>query len=130
MNILVAEDDLDDQEFIKEAFARNCIDCELEFFNNGLTLINQLKSGSTAEAPAMIVLDLNMPLMDGYQVMEALKDLPQYGNVPVVVVTASTRETEENVCRQLGCSQFYRKPLSVAEYDELVENILYGMGTA
>jgi CheY-like chemotaxis protein len=128
-SILVAEDDHDDQYFIKDAFNRNCNECDVEFVSNGLELTERLEAGQGSVPPALpsiILLDLNMPLKDGYQALKEIKSTPKLKDIPVVVVTSSTRGEDEKHCKTLGCNNFYHKPLSISEYDDLIRHIMQG----
>jgi len=105
--ILYAEDDQDDFEAVKEA---------LDQISNHQTLVHA-KNGTEAVAflenshpiPDLIVLDLNMPIMDGKEVLYWLKAKEQYKNIPIMVFTTSSREDDVKLCQKYCCT-FFRKP--------------------
>src|SRR5215212_1434394 len=106
--ILYAEDDHDDFESVKEA---------LEQLTNQFTLV-QAKDGTEAVSyleknvdnlPCLIVLDLNMPVMDGKEVLVWLKKHETYAPLPVMIFTTSSREEDVKLCQKHDCT-FFRKP--------------------
>lgn len=131
--ILVADDDADDHEFLKSAFAYNSFSGGLSFVTDGVQLLDYLKnlsSSATEELPQLILLDLNMPLLNGFQALEAIKEDPALSDIPVAILTSSSRPEDEAMCYSLGCDNFYRKPLSVAEYHSLAERIIGSVNAA
>ena len=126
---MIADDDQDDRSFVEEALLRNAYHGKIKPAENGIDLMHQLQEMASApekdsSIPDLILLDLNMPLKDGYQVMQEIKQYPELKNIPILVITSSTRADDENRCRQLGCAKFYQKPLSLSEYDQLAKSII------
>lgn len=131
--ILVADDDVDDHDFLKAAFEHNSFAGGLSFVTDGVQLLNYLKNLKNAAGgrlPELILLDLNMPLLNGFQALEAIKNDPELRNIPVAILTSSSRPEDETACYSLGCNNFYRKPLSVSEYDSLAEQIIGSVNAA
>ena len=124
--ILIAEDDADDRLMINEAFMENNMPAGIVFFENGAELLDYLYSfDDSAERtlPDLIILDLNMPKMDGKSVLSRLKIHNLYQNIPVVILTTSrSREEEENVL-EMGASGFYTKPSSFTELVDITASI-------
>jgi CheY-like chemotaxis protein len=116
--ILIAEDDADDRLMINEAFLENSMPAGIVFFENGAELLDYLYSsddGSERTLPDLILLDLNMPKMDGKTVLSKLKVHNLYKEIPVVILTTSrSKEEEENVLA-MGASGFFTKPSSFTE---------------
>jgi DNA-binding response OmpR family regulator len=123
MWVFLVDDDNDDLELVRDAFVRNQFRGELTSLDNAVTLMNTLKNPS-ARLPDLLILDLNMPLKDGFEVMTDLKDEDRFASMPIVVLTASSNLTDEKRCRELGCHLFFRKPVTVSEYDEFVTFII------
>lgn len=127
IKVLIVEDDRDEQEFMADAFVRNCNGCQVEFANNGLEMDDVLardEKGQLPVLPAIILLDLNMPKKDGYEVLKEIKETPELKDITVVVVTSSGHPEEEQRCRNLGANNFYNKPISLGEYDIMVREII------
>ena len=124
ITILIAEDDPDDRILLQEAFEENRIDNELRFVGNGEELLAYLRrTGEYADPkkappPGLILLDLNMPKMDGREALKILKADPALQRIPVVVLTTS--RAEEDIARTygLGVSSFIAKPVS---FDGLIK---------
>ncbi len=129
--ILMAEDDPDDRLLAEEAWQEARIDNPLEFVENGEELLAYLRREGTfagrdpAPQPALILLDLNMPRMNGRQVLEELKADPTLRHIPVVVLTTSTAEEDILRSYDLGVSSFVAKPVT---FDALVK-VLRAIGT-
>ena len=124
ITIVVADDDPDDRMMIEEAFEENCLTNNLAFVEDGEELIDYLRhegkySGEERRNPVgVVLLDLNMPRMDGREALKVIKSDPKLHRIPVVVLTTS--KAEEDVLRtyDLGVSSFITKPVT---FDGLVE---------
>lgn len=118
ITILVAEDDADDRILLKEAFDENRLSNDLRFVENGEELIAYLRredvfaTPGVAPYPGLILLDLNMPRMDGREALRVIKADPSLQRIPIVVLTTS--KAEEDVVRtyDLGVSSFITKPVT------------------
>lgn len=125
--ILIAEDDPDDRFMIHEAFQENNIKDEVIFFDNGEELHKYLiKPDDEAgnKKPSLIMLDLNMPRMDGKTVLKKIRDCSHLNHIPVVILTTSkSLEDRKNVIR-LGGADFYTKPSSFKELVNITAAIL------
>jgi CheY-like chemotaxis protein len=121
--ILVAEDDLEDRLLTEKALKENRLVNRLFYVENGVELMDYLHNENDfadKEAypkPGLILLDLNMPKMDGREALEAIKQDPKLRTIPVVVLTTS--KAEEDVLRtyDLGVSSYITKPVT---FDGLV----------
>ncbi|MGZ3853964.1 MAG: response regulator [Flavisolibacter sp.] len=105
--ILYAEDDFDDFESIKEALDQISDQHLLLHARNGQEAVSYIENATAL--PSLIVLDLNMPVMDGKEVLQWLKERVQYKNIPVMIFTTSSREEDVKLCQKHGCT-FFRKP--------------------
>lgn len=105
--ILYAEDDFDDFESIKEALDQISDQHLLVHARNGHEAVSYIENATAL--PSLIVLDLNMPVMDGKEVLQWLKDRAQYKHISVMIFTTSSREEDVKLCQKHGCT-FFRKP--------------------
>lgn len=119
--VLYAEDDLDDFETMKEALDQLSDDLSLMHAKNGVEAVSMMETGS--QQPALVILDLNMPLMDGKEVLVWMKGHQNFKDVPVMVFTTSSREEDVKVCQQHGCT-FYRKPTLYRDLLHVAQAIL------
>lgn len=115
-NILLVEDDSDDQMFFTEAINEIASSASWVITGNGREAIDLLPTLSPP--PDLILLDLNMPVMDGFAFLRLIKQDKDYKHIPVVVFSTSRLRMEE--CYELGALACLRKPNS----DEELQNIL------
>ena len=106
--ILYAEDDMDDFDALKGALGQLSDKYDLHWAKNGEEVINYF-SDTEAPSPGLVVLDLNMPIMDGKQTLLWLKSREELQDIPVMVFTTSSREEDVKLCQAHRCT-FYRKP--------------------
>lgn len=122
--ILVAEDDADDRYLMKTALAETGITEEVKYVENGVEVINYLESISEENGetnyPKFILLDLNMPKMDGREVLKMVKSNDLYRKIPVIVFSTTKNQLEVKRCYDLGANTYIVKPVS---YDTLVATI-------
>lgn len=123
-SIFLVEDDEDDQEFISLALKR--MDPQPRFFiaNNGHELLQHLAGLSDQDLPCLIVLDLNMPGLNGFQTLEALNEDPKYSHIPKVIFTTSESEKDKRRCLENGARDFVVKPNSLGEVAAAIGNML------
>lgn len=119
--IFVAEDDEDDQFLLRTAFASTGVACDLVFFTNGEELINQL--ASVEQRPTLILLDLNMPIMDGFQTLKYLRNQDAYQTTPILVLTTSSQREDVTRAYSLGANSFITKPHQYADLTRTVQQV-------
>ena len=128
VTILMAEDDPDDRLLMQEAFDESRVCNELRFVEDGQELVEYLRhengyNEKNAPAPAVILLDLNMPRKDGREVLDELKNDRALMRIPIVVLTTS--EAEEDVVRSYssGAAGFVVKPVSFQRLAEVLKTL-------
>ena len=124
--ILIAEDDADDRLMINDRFMENNMPAGIVFFENGAELLDYLYSfdeNSERTLPDLILLDLNMPKMDGKTVLSKLKLHKLYKEIPVIILTTSRSKEEETSVLGMGASGFYTKPSSFTELVNITASI-------
>lgn len=122
--LLMAEDDADDRLLVKEALEESRVLNILHFVEDGEELLDYLRrqgrygDPASSPRPGLILLDLNMPRMDGREALRAIKADPELRRIPIVVMTTS--KAEEDIFRSydLGASSYITKPVT---FDRLVE---------
>jgi CheY-like chemotaxis protein len=117
LTILMADDDRDDCLLVKEAFAEARIINDLRFVHDGKELLEYLlHQGRFKEAapprPGLILLDLNMPLMDGRQALKKIKGDPDLRSIPVVILTTSREDQDILRTYDLGANSYITKPVT------------------
>jgi two-component system response regulator len=112
----MAEDDPDDRLLAAEALREGRGGGELRFVEDGEQLLDYLRrrgrwaDPAQSPRPALVLLDLNMPRMDGREALAALKADPELRRIPVVVLTTSRARDDVAVSYDLGASSFITKP--------------------
>lgn len=120
IHILLVEDDRDDYEFFQTALNLVNPDFNMTWKQNGFEAITWLNSDSAR--PDLIVMDLNMPLMDGFQTLSEIKGNGALSDIPVHIFTTSDYHVEK--CVHLGCSGYFTKPISFQSYVSSVQKML------
>ena len=116
IHILLAEDDPDDQLLTRRALEESPITVTLTMVEDGEELLRYLRRENeyqgTAKRPDLILLDLNMPRMDGREALREIKTDPELRRIPVVVLTTSEAERDILESYNLGVNAFVTKPVS------------------
>jgi CheY-like chemotaxis protein len=110
LTILLAEDDLDDQELILHAFSKVGPSFRLRIVNDGKEALDVLSDTPDSKLPCLIVLDYNMPQLNGAQVLEKLKTESRYNTIPKVILSTSTNPTYIQDCLKKGADAYRVKP--------------------
>ena len=136
--IFVADDDEGDRFLIQKAMEDSGVNGDIQFLEDGQLLIDRLNGqlAATPEAaarklPCLILLDLNMPRMDGRDVLKVVKNHPDLKRIPIVVMTNSKNPQDvENTYRD-GANSFFTKPLNYSDLVGLITLIkTYWLETA
>ncbi len=127
--VLAAEDDPDDAFLLKRAFKKAGLTHNLVQLPDGEQAIRYL-SGTAPFSdrrrnplPELFLLDLKMPLMSGFEVLEWLQDQPELRRMPVVVLSSSAQEVDMRRAHALGAADFFCKPKDPAELVRIVKRI-------
>ena len=124
ITILMADDDEDDRLLTQDALAESRVLNELHFVEDGVELLEYLERKGKFEnkdlspRPGLILLDLNMPRMDGREALQAIKTNPSLKGIPVVILTTSQQEEDMVKGYDLGAASYITKPVT---FDGLVE---------
>ena len=127
ITILLADDDPDDRQLTRDAFAENRLVNELHCVEDGEELMDYLRrrgrySDLNGEPlPGLILLDLNMPRKDGREALKEIKADPNLRRLPIVVLTTS--KAEEDILRSydLGVNSYVTKPVTFKSLVELIK---------
>ena len=116
--ILIADDDADDRLMAKEALEECRLANHIDFVEDGVELMDYLRAKGRyvatrpASRPGLIILDLNMPKMDGREALREIKADPSLRRIPVVVMTTSKAEEDIYRTYDLGVNSFITKPVT------------------
>jgi CheY-like chemotaxis protein len=122
-HILIAEDDSDDVDFFKEAVKENCPMVEVTVAEDGKKLLSVLE---TIPIPDIIVLDLNMPYVNGKDCIKAIRQKDKFHNVPIVVYSTSSNQYDMEYCLSNGANHYLIKPGTYSAISQLVHKLCNG----
>ncbi|CAM2065028.1 Response regulator [Sulfidibacter corallicola] len=119
--ILLVEDSPEDLRILRRALKRAGMDFPILHFEQGEDALRFLQRQSPAEdRPSLIMLDVNLPGIDGLEILRLLKADDRLQQIPVIMLTTTVDEHEVLECYRLGANSFIRKPL---EFDQFVEQM-------
>lgn len=121
-NIWLIDDDDDDQEIFGTALLKTNLDVVCTPYSSAFQALEELRNGITH--PELIFLDLNMPLMNGQQFLEAIRICPKLKGIPIVVLTTSSAQQTIDEAIALGATEFYSKPDRFDELTTILKKIL------
>jgi two-component system response regulator len=127
ISILIADDNEDDRRLLQRAFADVGIRNKVDFVNDGealLDFLNAPRPGLGARGlPGIVLLDLNMPRMDGREALKAIRSDPKLRLLPVVILSTSNYREDVLECYSLGANAVMVKPLGYSEFVTMVTMI-------
>jgi CheY-like chemotaxis protein len=125
--ILLAEDEPADANLVKVAISENRILADLRIVVDGREAFEFLRRQgprfADAPRPDLILLDLNMPRMDGREFLAAIKQDPEFGDIPVVVLTTSDVERDIVISYHLGAAGYVTKPVDINQFMEAIRQL-------
>ena len=122
--ILLAEDDLDDQELFADALTEIDPSIHLLTFSSGKKILKHLQNLENDQIPEMIVLDYNIPEINGAEILKKLEEDHRYDPMVKVVWSTSNSPTYQNSCLQLGAKAYFVKPSNIVALNEMVKQII------
>jgi two-component system response regulator len=126
VDILLVEDDPADVELTRDTLSESKILSNLHVVENGMEAMEFVQRRgrySDSPVPDLILLDLNMPVMDGRQFLERLKEQPEFRSIPVIVLTTSSAEEDIVESYSRGANCFVTKPVGLDQFIKVVESI-------
>jgi len=121
--ILLIEDDEDDQLFFKNALHSIHAGIRCEMCQHGEAALHLLRHAT--DLPDLIIMDLNMPVLNGHDTLRLLRTNSRYDRVPVLLTSTASHDT--GAMRQLGAVDFMEKPNSYYKLREMLEKILQAL---
>jgi CheY-like chemotaxis protein len=110
IDIFLADDDQDDRELFMDALSELPIDTSVKQFENGVDLMAELYSGNPK--PDTIFLDLRMPLMDGFECLTDIRNIPELSEIQIIIYSTSYNENEVEQLKESGANLYIKKPNS------------------
>lgn len=116
--VLVVDDDADDHQLLREAIGKNIPETIVESVYDGDEALKYLSTCS--EVPDLIVLDINMPRLNGADTLSLIRENKHLKNIPVAVFTVSTSPEHRQLMLEKGANAFYSKPAGRREIEQIV----------
>ncbi|MBN2764816.1 MAG: response regulator [Paludibacteraceae bacterium] len=125
IRILITEDDDGHAELITEGLRESGLSNPIERFNDGLELWEFLSGDENKSQTEdyLILLDINMPRMDGLETLKRIKQHPELKDFPVIMLTTTDDQHEIDKCYQLGCNVYITKPINFTLFAETLKRI-------
>ena len=126
INVLLVEDDAGDVELIRETLKDSKVLVNINVVINGEQALSYLRHEEPYQQslrPDLILCDLNMPKMDGRQLLQIIKKDEDISNIPVIILTTSDSETDIVKSYGLGANCYVTKPLDLKQFSLMVNTI-------
>jgi len=128
MTILLVEDDAGHARLIEKNLRRSNIRNTIVMVSNGRQALEYVFAegefeGRGRQFPLLVLLDLDLPVIDGYQVLNRLKKNEETRRIPVIVVTTTDDTREIERCYELGCNVYMSKPVDYEQFSEAIKQL-------
>jgi len=129
ITIVMADDDAEDRRMTKEALEESRLANDLRFVENGEELLRYLRregkysSEADSPRPGLILLDLNMPRMDGRTALSEIKSAPELRQIPVVILTSSKEDEDVYRSYDLGVNSYIVKPVTFEALVDILQTL-------
>jgi CheY-like chemotaxis protein len=130
LEIIIVDDDKDDQDFLIQTIREMDISCDVTSLYDGEMLMEYLKvnyKDDNRSPNPLIILDLEMPKMDGYEVLKNLRKKNHFKDIKIFVLTTCTYEYDRIKSIAYGCNDFYSKPTDPQQLKIIMEDIFSQM---
>ena len=118
--ILYADDDPEDKEIIKDGLKEINTDVEMVLVNHGLDALKFLESLNSSENyPCLILLDINMPILNGLETLKILKERKNFQDIPVIMFSTSSDQKSRQKSLELGAADYVTKPINFNNFKEI-----------
>ena len=118
MNLLLAEDNLPDALLVREAIQAEQLELDVHIVPDGelaIDFIARCAKDPDAPVPHVMLLDLNLPKVDGFEVLRRVRAIEKFKSIPVIIVTSSDSPEDRSEAAKLGAG-YFRKPVSYEEF--------------
>ncbi len=124
LSVLIAEDDPIMQELLQQFLTENVPGIKITLVPDGAKAVHFLNTCPQEERPGVILLDYNMPLMTGEEVLRKIYGDDRYNAVPKIILSSWVHPERLQNCVALGMTKFLTKPASFSEFNTLVKEII------
>jgi len=124
INILLADDDPEDMEFLEDALLQAAPAAKLEKFRTGIAVMEFLRTSSDNQLPCLMVLDYNMPQLNGAQLLARLGEQTRFKYIHKVVLSTSNSFLHKQECLSCGASEYVVKPNNIKDILALAKRLV------
>lgn len=127
MDILLVEDNSSDAYLLKEVFATQVKNANIHWVASGyeaLDYLHRRKDYEQAARPDIILLDINMPRISGFEVLKDIKANTPLADIPTVIITTSRDPLDHTQCKALGADMCLSKPQGLKDYQLIVQQLM------
>lgn len=122
--VLYADDDYDDLELVRDAFKQHSKNVDLVTVTDGFEVLSFLKNLSPLDAaPCLIILDINMPRLNGKDTLVQLRQMERFKDVPTILFTTSTQPQDKAFAHQYKAG-FLTKPIDITQLDLIADQFI------
>lgn len=127
--ILLVEDNPDDEELTVRAFRATKLSNQIEVVRDGAEALDYLfgvgfyEGRDVTTMPTLVLLDLNLPKIDGFEVLRRVREDPRTKRLPVIILTTSHEQDEVYKAYDRGCNSYVRKPVESSQFREAVNQL-------
>ena len=118
--ILLVEDEQAHARLIERNLRRNNIENKISRVEDGLDALDFINRFNTSTQPLLVLLDINLPSLSGYQVLQRIKENPRTRHIPVIVLTTTDDQHDVQRCYELGCNFYIAKPINYKKFTEAI----------
>jgi chemotaxis family two-component system response regulator Rcp1 len=122
VRILLVEDNAGDVFLVRRALEKHGLKHQLTVAHNGeeaMKFLKQAEQGPVADAPELVLLDLNLPKVDGSQVLSHIRQTGAFATTPVIIITSSDSPADRDRALSLGANVYFRKPTDLNSFMKL-----------
>jgi CheY-like chemotaxis protein len=124
LHILLADDDEEDLELIEDAILSHEPSASLQKHTNGRAVIEYLHRSTDGELPCLIILDYNMPELNGSQILQQMSQHDRFENIPKVVLSTSATPLHIHECISNGAAEYFVKPNNMDALKNVAKKML------
>ena len=127
--VLLVEDNPAEQNLTRRSFHRSQIQADLRIVSDGEEALDYVFQRGSYQDPAksprpdIILLDLNLPKINGHKVLAAIKQDSKLATIPIIILTTSKKEDDVSLSYELGCNSFLIKPVDIDGFAAILQSV-------